>query len=148
MPPNLEAFACASAAEEAAVRIASSWRRGLLRKTHSAQKVLETWVRAKVVNPKIGLEEVGDVGGSLLISLLQKIKRFFLVAESCVNGRNHVGGDILFPGLSQQITQYLLRLSPFARRYIGVCQSSSSVCVTVRQLNRLLILGNGIQTLA
>ena len=96
----------------------------LLRKTHSAQKVLETWVRAKGVNPKIGLEKVRDVGGSLLVGLFQKFECFFLVAESGVYRRNHVGRHIRFwiVSTSHRVSSPLQLYCPSPHRRVPVQQ--------------------------
>ncbi len=76
-----------------------NWR--LLRKADASHKVLEARVGAERVNPKIGLEEVGHIGGPLTVSLLQKTKSLFFIAESGVDRRDHVGRNITLLRLLQ-----------------------------------------------
>src|SRR6266849_588441 len=95
-----------------------SWKRGSERSASSLRSALRKY---------------GDVGGFFLEPLLQKFECLVLVAQSSVYRRNHVRRHIVSLGLSQQITEYLLRLSPSAHRRIGVCQSSDSIRVAVRQ---------------
>ena len=38
-------------------------------KIHAAQEVLEVWVGTQVVNPEVGLQEIGKVARSFLVAL-------------------------------------------------------------------------------
>jgi len=47
-------------------------------KIHAAQKVLEAWIGAKVIDPKVGPQEVRKVGRSFSVRFLQEFEGFVL----------------------------------------------------------------------
>lgn len=101
-------------------------------KTHAAQKVLEAWVGAKIVDPEVGPQEVWEVGGSFLVRSFQVLEGFVPVSQTSVDRGDHVARNIVDFCAALQIVKDPLRLCFFARGCIRMCQCSRGIFIALR----------------
>lgn len=64
------------------------------REAHAPEERLKSRVGAQIVKSRIRIERKGDFQRSFLVRFFQEKKRVFLIAQSCVDGGDHVRRNI------------------------------------------------------
>src|SRR5271169_5524048 len=105
-------------------------------KAHAPQQLLEAWVVAQSVEPRIYIQ-VDEPVGALFARLLQVRNRALVVPQARVDSAQEVGRDVLFLRQPRQIVKNMDCVLCLPSRAQSLCQCRTRHGTATRQLYRL-----------